>query len=107
MAGSSLRKELVEPPQGVPGWRLEPRTTPGATPLWCFVSDGKIEFSVSVEGSALLLYDMDSDREQRFSDRDALASWLQEHRPDTLQEAPRSTDGKKKVRKMLRVELRG
>ncbi len=32
---------------GRPGWRLEPRSTPGATPLWCFVVNGKIEFSVT------------------------------------------------------------
>ena len=65
MSGRSLRKDLVDLVEGVPGWRLEPRTTPGASPLWCFVADGKIEFSVTVEGSELVLYDMETDRDGR------------------------------------------
>jgi hypothetical protein len=101
VSGRSLRKELVDLVEGVPGWRLEPRTTPGASPLWCFVSDGKIEFSVSVEGSELVLYDMETDRDTRFADRETLEAWLREHRPDTLQEAPPQLERKAKVRKFF------
>ncbi len=101
MSARSLRKDLVNLVEGVPGWRLEPRTTPGASPLWCFVSGGKIEFSVSVEGSELLLYDMDTDRETRFADRPTLEAWLREHRPDALQEAPPRPERKERARRFF------
>lgn len=101
MSGRSLRKDLVDLVEGVPGWRLEPRTTPGASPLWCFVSDGKIEFSVTVEGSELVLYDMETHRDARFADREALGTWLREHRPDTLQEAPPRPDRKVRARRFF------
>lgn len=101
MSGRSLRKDLVDLVEGVPGWRLEPRTTPGASPLWCFVAEGKIEFSLSVEGSELLLYDMDTDRETRFADRATLEAWLREHRPETLQEAPPRPERKARAKKFF------
>jgi hypothetical protein len=101
MAGRSLRQELVELLEGVPGWRLEARTTPGSSPLWCFVDEGKIEFSVTVEGSEFVLYEMDTERDVRFADRETLVAWLQEHRPDTLQEAPPRADRKKRARKFF------
>ncbi len=101
MSARSLRKALVDLVDGVPGWRLEPRTTPGSSPLWCFVADGKIEFSVSVEGTELVLYDMDTDRDTRFADRETLEAWLREHRPDTLQEAPPRPDRKVRARRFF------
>jgi hypothetical protein len=101
MSGRSLRKELVDLLQDVPGWRLEPQTTPGASPLWCFVADGKIEFSVIVEGSELLLYIMDTDQEVRFPDREALVAWLGEHRPDAMQDASPRTEGRQRVRRFF------
>jgi hypothetical protein len=104
VSARALRKELVDLVDGVPGWRLEPRTTPGASPVWCFVTGGKIEFSVSVEGSELVLYDMETDRDTRFADRQALEAWLKEHRPDTLQEAPPQQDRKAKARKFFEWE---
>ena len=54
---------------GRPGWRLEPRSTPGATPLWCFVVGGKIEFSVTADGDAIHLYVMETDKEIVFGAR--------------------------------------
>jgi hypothetical protein len=101
MSERSLRKDLAELLAGVPGWRLEPRATPGASPLWCFVSGGKIEFSVAVEGSELLLYSMDADQEARFSNREDLVAWLREHRPDTMQDAPPRPEGKERVRRFF------
>jgi hypothetical protein len=101
VAGRSLRKELANLLQEVPGWRLEPRTTPGASPLWCFASKGKIEFSVTVDGSELVLYDMDTDHEVRFSNRETLIAWLVEHRPDTMREAPPRPEGRERVRKFF------
>src|SRR6516165_1703887 len=61
--GDDARKQIVELLQGRPGWRLEPRTTPGASPLWCFLAEGKVVFSVTAEGASIHLYEMDSDRE--------------------------------------------
>jgi hypothetical protein len=101
VAGRSLRKELADLLVGVPGWRLEPRTTPGASPLWCFVSDGKIELSVTVEGSELLLYSMETDREVRFPDQKTLVAWLKEHLPETMQDAPARPEGRERVRRFF------
>ncbi len=84
------RKEIVELFEGRPGWRLEPRTTPGATPMWCFVAGGEIEFSVAADDGAIHLYVMATDQELVFSDAEHLTAWLRIHRDDALQErAPR------------------
>ncbi len=101
MARRSLRKELADLLQEVPGWRLEPQTTPGASPLWCFVSDGKIEFSVTVDGSQLVLYNMETDEEVRFPSRATLVAWLREHRPDTMQDAPPRAPGRERFREFF------
>lgn len=104
MAAGSLRKELVDLFGGLEGWRLEPRTTPGATPLWCFLSEGKIEFSVSVDGPAIVLYVMDTDEEMTFPSLDAFVAWLAEHRPDSMRPVPPRAKGKKRVRKFFEWE---
>jgi hypothetical protein len=104
VSGGSLRKELVDLLGGLEGWRLEPRTTPGASPLWCFLSDGKVEFSVSVDGPAIALYVMDTDEEMTFPSRDALEAWLGEHRPDAMRHAPARVKGKKRFRKFFEWE---
>jgi hypothetical protein len=101
VARSSLRKELVDLLGGLEGWRLEPRTTPGATPLWCFLSDGKVEFSATADGTAIVLYVMDTDEEIRFPSREAFVAWLQEHRPDSVRQAPPTVKEKKRVRKFF------
>ncbi len=101
MARSTLRKELVDLVGGLEGWRLEPRTTPGASPIWCFLTDGKLEFSVSVEGPSIVLYVMDTDEELSFPSRDDLVAWFEEHRPDTLRAAPARAERTKRVRKFF------
>jgi hypothetical protein len=84
---------------GRPGWRLEPRSTPGATPLWCFVFNGKIEFSVTVDDGSVRLYVMETDQEIIFSDGDALMAWLQANRAEAMLEpVPRQTK-KSRIRK--------
>ncbi len=98
MPRGSLRKDVAELLGASTGWRLEPRTTPGASPLWCFLSEGKVELSVSVEGSAILLYVMDSDEETRFSSFDIFVAWLGEHWPETLQSPPPKADKKTRAR---------
>lgn len=93
------RQHLVDLLRGRPGWRLEPRTTPGATPLWCFVANGRVEYSVTAEGGLIRLYVMESDQEVAFVDAGGLTAWLQEHRPEAMQEVPVRPDGKRRVKK--------
>jgi hypothetical protein len=90
-SGGGLSANDVEELLGLrPGWRLEPRATPGAGPLWCFVVNGKIEFSVTVEGGSIHLYVMDTDQELVFRDADALMAWFRVNRAEAAQEpAPR------------------
>jgi hypothetical protein len=82
--GEPSPNEIVDMFLGRPGWRLEPRSTPGSTPLWCFVSGGKIEFSVSVDSDAALvrLYVMETDQEITFGDAEGLMAWLRANRPE-------------------------
>jgi hypothetical protein len=99
--GDDVRKQIVELFQGRPGWRLEPRTTPGATPLWCFVVNGKVEFSVAAEDGAIRLYVMDTDQEEVFSDVNELTAWLRLYRSEAMQEPARRPDGKTRVKKFF------
>lgn len=84
--GSLSAKEFGELLGGRPGWRLEPRSTPGAGPLWCFVFNGKIEYSVAVDGGSIHLYVMDTDREIVFPDGDSLMAWLRTNRAEAAQD---------------------
>ncbi len=104
MSPGSLRKELVDLLGGLEGWRLEPSTTPGASPLWCFLSDGRVKFSVSVDGAAIVLYVMDTDQEIMFPDRDAFVAWLGEHHPDSMRPSSPRAQGKKRFRKFFEWE---
>jgi hypothetical protein len=103
MASSAgrLRKELAGLLEGRPGWRLEPRTTPGATPLWCFVSEGEVEFSVTVEGPRIRLYVMATDEDREFDDADELEAWVRDHRADALRERPPRPAGKNRIRRFI------
>jgi hypothetical protein len=94
--------ELVDLIGGRPGWRLEPRSTPGATPVWCFVFGGKIEFSVTADADSIHLYVMETDGEIVFKDADELMTWLRTHRAEALQEpASRPPPGKSRFRKLF------
>ena len=95
------RSELVDLFGGRPGWRLEPRSTPGSTPLWCFVFAGKIEFSVSTDGDAIHLYVMETDEELVFKDEDELTTWLRTHRAEALREPVARQSGKSRLRKFF------
>jgi hypothetical protein len=98
------RKQIVDLLTGRPGWRLEPRTTPGATPLWCFVDGGEVEFSVTAENDRVRLYVMATDKELVFADTEQLTTWLQTHRPGAMQEVPLRPDGKTRMRKLFEWE---
>ncbi len=99
-----LRTEVLDLVNGRPGWRLEPRTTPGASPLWCFVVDGEIDLSVSVEDGAIQLYIMATDQDVVLPDSDALTAWMLEHRPQAMQEAQRKPRGKIRAKSMVQWE---
>jgi hypothetical protein len=96
-----LRKQVVELVEGRPGWKLEPRSTPGATPLWCYVIDGQVEFSVTVEDASVRLYVMATDEEIVFEGTDELAEWMQTHRADALGDRPRRPEGKERFRRFF------
>ncbi len=83
-----LRKELAELVGQRPGWRLEPRSTPGATPLWCYMDEGRIEFSVTAQEDKLRLYVMATDEEFTLDDPAALTDWIRANRADALREPP-------------------
>ena len=84
--GGWSKNEILELFAGRPGWRLEPRSTPGSTSLWCYVVNGQIEFSVTVEGTSLRLYLMETDQEIVFADADGLMAWLRANRAEAAQE---------------------
>ena len=98
------RNELVDLVKGRPGWRLEPRTTPGASPLWCFVANGEIEFSVSVDDGALHLYVMATDQEIVLQSADELTAWLETHRPESLSERQVGPGAKARMKGLLEWE---
>lgn len=87
--------------QGRPGWRLETPSTPGARPLWCYVTDGQIELSVAAEGRGISLYLMKTDQEAVFGEPSQLRAWLEEHRPDVLGDVPLRPGGRERLRKFF------
>jgi hypothetical protein len=93
------KSELVDLLGGRPGWRLEPRSTPGATPLWCFVFGGKIEFSVTADSDSISLYLMETDQEIAFKDADGLSAWLRSNRAEALREPETRGTRKSRFRK--------
>jgi hypothetical protein len=95
------RTHLAELFRGRPAWRLEPRTTPGASPLWCYVVDGQIELSVTAERDGIHLYVMDGDRELLFADAESLEAWMRAHRGELLGEAEPRPPGKDRVRRFF------
>ncbi len=98
---SQSKNEVVDLLGGRPGWRLEPRSTPGATPLWCFVAGGKIEYSVTADGTSIRLYVMETDQEIVFREAGELMAWLQTNRPEALQEPTSRPSGTSRLRKLF------
>jgi hypothetical protein len=98
-AGPS-KNEVLDLLGGRPGWRLEPSTTPGTMPMWCFVFNGKIEFSLTADGGSIRLYVMDTDREIVFKDADGLMAWLRTNRVEAVQEPTSRAPRKSRFRKL-------
>ena len=73
----------------------------GASPLWCYVVGGEIEFSVAVEDGVIRLYVMDTDEEVVLADTDALTNWLQTYKAHALQDAPGRPDGRTRAKRFF------
>jgi hypothetical protein len=95
------RTQLADLLGDKPGWRLEPRTTPGASPLWCYVDAGRIELSVTAERDGIHLFVLDDDRELVFSSANGLQAWLRAHKGESLDEAQPRQAGKDRFRKLF------
>lgn len=98
---SQLRTELAELVGERPDWRLEPLSTPGAAPLWCYGRQGQSEFSVTAEGAGIRLFTTGSDEEIMFDDAETLRVWLAEQRPDALQDPPVKLRGRARWRRFF------
>ena len=99
-----MTNEILDLLGGRPGWRLEPRSTPGSTPLWAFVYNGKIEYSVTVDGGTIRLYVMETDQEIIFDNADGLMSWLRSNRPEAAQESEAGKPRKSIFRRVTQWE---
>jgi hypothetical protein len=99
-----VTNEILDLLGGRPGWRLEPRSTPGSTPLWAFVYNGKIEYSVTVDGGTIRLYVMETDQEIIFDNADGLMSWLRSNRPEAAQESEAGKPRKSIFRRVTQWE---
>ncbi len=71
-----LWKEVSRLLQARRGWSLEPQTTPGADPLWCFGTGGEWQLAVGVEAGAISAFLTAKDQEVNFADCGAFEEWL-------------------------------
>ena len=97
--GGPTTNDILELLGGRPGWRLEPRSTPGAPPLWCFVANGRIEFSVTADRQSVRLYVMETDQEIVFDDGNGLMAWLRANRAEAVQEPVQRGERKSRLRR--------
>jgi len=95
------KEELADLLEGRPGWRLETSLTPGAPPVWCFRSGGKIEFSVAVDGNSMRLFVRDTGAEFVFNHADELTAWLSTNRPAALQDPSSPPTARSRFRKFV------
>lgn len=76
-----------------PGWRFQPRSTPGATPVWCFGPEADPVLTVSVDDGAIVVCPESGDPEVTLPGGDELFRWLSDHWPEALPEQrARATD---------------
>lgn len=97
--GTPSKNEILDLLGGRPGWGLEPSSTPGIPPMWCFVFSGKIEFSVTADSGSIRLYVMETDQEIVFKDADGLMAWLRSNRVEAVQEPAAHAPRKSRFRK--------
>ena len=92
---------MIELVKGRPGWKLEPRSTPGASPVWCYVVEERIVLSVRADDGAIQVWVMATDEEVELPDAGALSDWLQTYRADALGERPQRKRGKNRFRELF------
>jgi hypothetical protein len=61
------------------GWGLEPSTSPGADPSYCFSPEHEVELSVSVRDGRIRIYIPRSDEELVIDDTPSLAAWIDDN----------------------------
>ena len=66
--------------------------------------NGKIEYSVTVDGGTFRLYVMETDQEIIFDDADGLMSWLRSNRAEAAQESEAGKPRKSIFRKVTQWE---
>ncbi|HLN17167.1 MAG TPA: hypothetical protein VK277_10515 [Acidimicrobiales bacterium] len=68
-----------------PGWGLQPSSTPGAPPAWCFGKGGENDLMVSVDSGRVYVYVMETDRDFLFDTVEDLTRWLDANEAAALQ----------------------
>ena len=74
---AALFEEIGRLLQDRRGWGLEPSTSPGAAPSYCFSPEHEVELSVSTRDGVICLYMPRTDEELAFVDVPALAAWIE------------------------------
>jgi len=69
--------------------------------LWCYVADGRVEFSATAEDGVIRLYVMATDEEIVFAGTDELAEWVRTHHADALGDRPPRPGGKERFRRLF------
>src|SRR3974377_2147451 len=72
----ALWEKISRALKGRPGWGLQPSSTPGAPPAWCFGRGGENDLMVSVDDGRVYLYVMETDRDLHFDTVEDLQRWL-------------------------------
>ena len=72
--------------------------------MWAFVYNGKIEYSVTIDGGTIRLYVMETDQEIIFDNADGLMSWLRSNRPEAAQESEAGKPRKSIFRRVTQWE---
>jgi hypothetical protein len=70
---------------GRPVWKLEPQSSPGAPPLWCFGAGIDPDLAVETSDRSVTVSLLELDQELVFADTDALVAWLDSNEPLFLQ----------------------
>jgi hypothetical protein len=91
-----LRKQVDELLRHRPGWSLQVTASPGEPPFWSFGSRSGTDMTVEVHRGSICVYLMNSEREVELGTTSDLATWLQDHDPESMQQpqAPNAKRGR-------------
>lgn len=79
-----LWEEISALLEGRPGWSVQASSSPGMPPSWCLLEGGEVDLAVSVDGGAINVYVMETDRDVRLETVAELAAWLELHQGEAL-----------------------